>query len=140
MVQRNARDWRGPVEHDNGARVDKDGYVFEGAGEVEYADEAPGGLLDVDVGIQIAIMRPQNFRDAATIGEYYRQGIPVIINLEDMELADARRIIDFASGLILGLCGDLERISKRTFLIVPAGATIITAHDGLTEEGFFNQA
>jgi cell division inhibitor SepF len=91
-------------------------------------------------GIQIAIVRPRNFRDAATVGEYYRQGIPVIINLEDMDNADATRIIDFASGLILGLCGDLERLSRRTFLIVPADATIITAHDGLTEEGFFNQA
>jgi hypothetical protein len=57
-----------------------------------------------------------------------------------MEKADATRIIDFISGLILGLGGDLEKISRRTFLIVPADAAIITTHDGLTQEGFFNQA
>ncbi len=91
-------------------------------------------------GIQIAVVRPRNFRDGATIGEYFRQEIPVIINLEDMDNAEAERIIDFASGLILGLCGDIERLSRRTFLIVPAGADILTTHNALTEEGFFNQA
>ena len=94
----------------------------------------------VGSGVHIAIVRPRNFRDAATAGEYYRQGIPVIINLEDMDNALATRIIDFVSGLILGLCGDIERTSRRTFLLVPAGGTILTTHDGVTEEGFFNQA
>jgi cell division inhibitor SepF len=108
--------------------------------EIQYDDEVPSGELAMGNGIQIAIVRPRNFRDAVTIGEYFRQEIPVIINLELMENAEAWRIIDFASGLILGLRGDIERISRRTFLIVPAGATIITSHSGLTEENFFNQA
>jgi cell division inhibitor SepF len=139
-VQRNAREWLGLAQHDNGAVVDEDGYVSRGVGEVQDYVEAPGDQLATDNALQIAIVRPRNFRDAATVGEYYRQEIPVIINLEDMDNADATRIIDFVSGLILGRCGDLERISRRTFLIMPAGAAIITGHDGLTDEGFFNQA
>jgi cell division inhibitor SepF len=139
-VRRNARDWLGLVEHGNDALVNKGGYASEDTGEIQDDDETPSGQLVMGNGIQIAIVRPRNFRDAATVGEYYRQEIPVIINLEDMDKADATRIIDFVSGLILGLCGDLERLSRRTFLIVPADATIITTHDGLTEEGFFNQA
>ena len=103
-------------------------------------DETPSDRLATGNGLHIAIVRPRNFRDAATIGEYYRQDIPVIINLEDMNNAEAWRIIDFVSGLILGLGGDIERVSRRTFLIMPAGATMLTAHPGLTEEGFFNQA
>lgn len=91
-------------------------------------------------GTQIAVVRTRNFRDAATVGEYYRREIPVIINLEDMDNAEATRIIDFVSGLILGLCGDIERLSRRVFLIVPADAAVLTAHGGVTEEGFFNQA
>jgi cell division inhibitor SepF len=91
-------------------------------------------------GIQIAIVRPRNFRDAASVGEYFRRGIPVIINLEDVDHALATRIIDFVSGLVLGLCGDMERPSRRAFLIVPAETEILTAHEGLTDEGFFNQA
>lgn len=138
-MQRNARDWRGLVEHHNDALVDDDGYIYGDVSEVQDDDETPSGQL-AGTGIQIAIVRPRNFRDAATVGEYYRQEIPVIINLEDLDKADATRIIDFVSGLILGLCGDLERISRRTFLMVPGDAAILTTHDGLTEEGFFNQA
>jgi cell division inhibitor SepF len=124
----------------NDAVFNKDGYASEDLSEVQNYDETPSGQLAMGNGIQIAIVRPRNFRDAATVGEYYRQQIPVIINLEDMDNAEATRIIDFVSGLILGLCGDIERLSRRAFLIVPPDATILTAHDGLTEEGFFNQA
>jgi cell division inhibitor SepF len=126
VVQHNARAWPGHVEHDNDA--------------IEDNYESPNGQAAAGNEAQIAIVRPRNFRDAVTIGEYFRQGVPVIINLEDMSNAEAWRIIDFASGLILGLRGDIERISRRTFLIVPAGATILTVHQSLTEEGFFNQA
>ena len=129
-MQRNARAWLGYVEQDAAE------YVEETQDDDETLDDeyAAGG------GIQIAIVRTRNFRDAATIGEYFRDGVPVIINLEDMSNPEAWRIIDFASGLILGLGGDIERISRRSFLIVPADSAILTAHDGPAEEGFFNQA
>src|ERR1700749_1157213 len=140
VVPRNARTWLGLARHDNDALVNKDGYVSEDVSEVQYGDETPSGQLAMGNGIQIAIVRPRNFRDAATVGEYYRREIPVIINLEDLDNALATRIIDFVSGLILGLCGDIERISRRTFLIVPPDSTILTTHESLTEEGFFNQA
>ena len=133
MVQRKARDWLGLVEHANDASVNEDEYDYDD-------DEPPGGQLPMGNSIQIAIVRPRNFRDAATVGDYCRQEIPVIINLEDMDNADSTRIIDFVSGLILGLGGDIEKISRRAFLLVPAGAGILTTHGGLTEEGFFNQA
>jgi cell division inhibitor SepF len=140
VVRRNARAWLGLVEHDNDALVDEDGYAFEDVSEVQDDDETPSDQLAMGYGIQIAVVRPRNFRDAATVGEYFRQEIPVIINLEDVDNAGATRIIDFVSGLILGRCGDIERLSRRTFLIVPVGATILTTHDGLTDESFFNQA
>ena len=118
----------------------RDRYASQDVSEVQDGDETPSGEFAMGNGIQIAIVRPRNFRDAVTVGDYYRQEIPVIINLEDMDNAGATRIIDFVSGLILGLHGDLERLSRRSFLLVPENATIITTHDGLTEEGFFNQA
>ena len=139
-MPRNARDWRRPVEHNDDALFDNDEYASEDASGDQYGDETPSRQLAMGNGIQIAVVRPRNFRDAATVGEYYRQEIPVVINLEDMDHADATRIIDFVSGLILGLRGDIERLSRRTFLIIPPDATILTAHHGVTEEGFFNQA
>jgi cell division inhibitor SepF len=132
-VPRNARGWLGRVEHEN------DEYAPEGFGEIQD-DEPTLGPLATSNGIQIAIVRPRNFQDAATIGEYFRQEIPVVINLEDMGNAEAGRIIDFVSGLVLGLCGDIERVSRRTFLIVPGDAAMLTSHNRSTQEGFFNQA
>ena len=126
-MERNARDWPGLVDHDDDDLANDDG-------------TERSHLFAMGDGVQIAIVRPRNFRDAATVGEYFRQDIPVVINLEDMDNADSTRIIDFISGLILGLCGDIEKLSRRAFLIVPAHATILTTHVGLTDEGFFNQA
>jgi cell division inhibitor SepF len=139
-VRRNALAWLGLVEHDDDDLVTEEQYASEDGSEIQDEDETPSGEPAMASGIQIAIVRPRNFRDAVTIGEYYRQEIPVIINLELMDNSEAWRIIDFASGLILGLSGDIERISRRTFLIVPAGAAILTEHSSLTDEGFFNQA
>jgi len=136
-VPRNARAWLGRAGRDNDAQ---DPYDFADFGEIPDDDEPAGGQFAVGNGLQIAIVRPRNFRDAATVGEYFREDIPVLIDLENMSSPEAWRIIDFVSGLVLGLCGDIERVSRRTFLIVPAGAAILTTHKGLTEEGFFNQA
>lgn len=140
VVQRNADDWAGLASRDNDALANEDRPAYGDGSDAQDDDASPGDQLALGSGIHIAILRPRNFRDAITIGEYYRQGVPVIINLEDMDNALATRIIDFISGLILGLQGDVERPSRRTFLIVPAGVTIHTTHNGLTEEGFFNQA
>jgi cell division inhibitor SepF len=129
-VRRNARTWLGLDGGD----------ASEDVSGIQDGNDPPSGLVAVGNGIRIAIVRPRNFRDAVTIGEYYRREIPVIVNLEDMDKAEATRIIDFVSGLILGLFGDIERLSRRIFLVVPAGAAIFTAHDGLTDESFFNQA
>ena len=139
-MQRNARAWPGRAERDSNARAGQDAYASADFSEIQDDDEPAGSQLAMGDGIQIAIVRPRTFRDAATVGEYFRQDIPVLIDLENMSNAEAWRIIDFISGLILGLCGDIERVSRRTFLIVPAGATILTKHNSLTEEGFFNQA
>ncbi|MFB9962452.1 cell division protein SepF [Sinosporangium siamense] len=115
---------------------DDDVYDAEEALDDDFAgEEADGGAS----GLQIAIVRPRTFRDALTIGEYYRQDIPVIMNFEDMDSADARRIIDFASGLILGRRGDIERLSAKVFMIMPAGSSFITDDGKIADEGFYNQ-
>jgi cell division inhibitor SepF len=110
---------------DDGSLGDEDGFSAQAAA-------APG--------FQIASLQPRNFRDARTIGEYFREDIPVIFNLEAMDLADAKRIVDFACGLTFGRRGSIERLSSRMFLLLPQDASILTAPSGLTDEGFFNQA
>jgi cell division inhibitor SepF len=138
VVLRKASVWLGLVEQDDDDLM-RDEHAFAEADD-EDGVEPSNGQVAMGEGFQIATVRARTFRDAATVGEYYRQDIPVIINLEDMEDPDARRIVDFASGLILGRHGEIERLSRRIFLLLPADTTILTAQASLTDEGFFNQA
>jgi cell division inhibitor SepF len=90
---------------------------------------------------QITTLHPTTYREARTIGEHFRDGVPVIINLTEMEEADARRLVDFAAGLAFGLRGTIERVTNRVFLLSPANVQV-TAEDKakIAEGGFFNQS
>ena len=66
----------------------------------------------------------KQYRDAQIIAENFRDGIPVIINLSQMSDADARRLIDFASGLSLGLYGRIERVTSKVFLLSPENVAV----------------
>ncbi len=66
---------------------------------------------------EIVTVHPKQYRDAQVIAESFREGVPVIINLSQMSDADARRLIDFASGLSLGLYGRIERVTSKVFLL-----------------------
>ena len=69
---------------------------------------------------EILTVHPRAYKDAQVIAENFREGIPVIINLSQMSEPDARRLIDFASGLSLGLYGKIERVTAKVFLLSPA--------------------
>lgn len=73
---------------------------------------------------EILTVHPKQYRDAQVIAENFRDGIPVIINLSQMSDADARRLIDFASGLSQGLYGRIERVTNKVFLLSPSHITV----------------
>jgi len=73
---------------------------------------------------EILTVHPKQYRDAQVIAENFREGIPVIINLSQMSDADARRLIDFASGLSLGLYGRIERVTSKVFLLSPENVAV----------------
>jgi cell division inhibitor SepF len=73
---------------------------------------------------EIVTVHPKQYRDAQMIAENFRDGIPVIINLSQMSDADARRLIDFASGLSLGLYGRIERVTSKVFLLSPENVAV----------------
>lgn len=68
---------------------------------------------------EILTVHPRQYRDARAIAESFREGVPVIINLGQMSDGDARRLIDFASGLSQGLYGTIERVTNKVFLLSP---------------------
>ncbi len=94
-----------------------------------------------DQGTRIATVTPESFRDARGIGELFRDGVPVIVNLTSMEPADAKRVVDFAAGLTFGLRGSIERVATRVFLLTPADYRVLSGetHDH-RNGGFFNQS
>jgi cell division inhibitor SepF len=142
MGLRKTAAWLGLVEHDG------DDLTYEETPPaVAYAEddtllseEEPETPPAAGAGFQIASIKAQNFGDAHTIGEYFRQDIPVLINLDDMTAADAKRIVDFASGLIFGRKGDIERVSSRVFLLMPRQFDILKESGTLNDKEFFNQA
>ncbi|MBT2443988.1 cell division protein SepF [Streptomyces sp. ISL-36] len=92
-------------------------------------------------GRRIATVSPDGFRDARGIGELFRDGVPVIVNLTAMEPSDAKRVVDFAAGLAFGLRGSIERVATRVFLLTPADTEIISGESaGRAQDGFFNQS
>lgn len=73
---------------------------------------------------EILTVHPKQYRDAQLIAENFREGIPVIINLSQMSDADARRLVDFASGLSMGLYGRIERVTSKVFLLSPENVAL----------------
>ena len=90
---------------------------------------------------RITTLHPRTYNEARTIGEHFREGVPVIINLTEMDDTDAKRLVDFAAGLIFGLRGSIERVTNKVFLLSPQDVEV-TAEDKarIAEGGFFNQS
>jgi cell division inhibitor SepF len=91
---------------------------------------------------QITTIHPRSYNDAKLIGESFRDGIPVIMNVTDMGEADAKRLVDFSAGLVFGLRGSIERVTNKVFLLSPSYVEVIgddkKASD--TTASFFNQS
>ncbi len=80
---------------------------------------------------QITTLHPRTYNEARTIGEHFRKNTPVIMNLSEMDDADAKRLVDFAAGLTFGLHGRIERVTAKVFLLSPHNVTV-TAQDKAT--------
>lgn len=89
------------------------------------------GMSDVN---EILTVHPKKYDDARVIAETFREGIPVIINLTQMSEAEARRLVDFASGLSHGLYGHIERVTANVFLLSPSHVLVSGDGDGFESE------
>lgn len=90
---------------------------------------------------RITTIHPHTYNDARRIGEEFREGVPVIMNLTEMDDGDAKRIVDFAAGLVFGLHGTIERVTNKVFLLSPANVEVgAEARAQLAQTGFFNQS
>jgi cell division inhibitor SepF len=89
---------------------------------------------------RIITIHPRTYNDARTIGEHFRDGVPVIMNLSEMEDSDAKRLVDFSAGLIFGLHGTIERVTSKVFLLSPMNVKVAAEDKERLAGGFFNQS
>ena len=90
---------------------------------------------------RIVTITPRFYSEARAIGEYYREGNPVIMNLSDMEESERKRMIDFASGLVFGHYGSIERVTSKVFLLTPPNVKVSNEDKtAAAQASFFNQS
>jgi cell division inhibitor SepF len=90
---------------------------------------------------RITTLHPSTYNEARVVGENFRDGIPVIMNLSEMDDTDAKRLVDFAAGLVFAVRGSIERVTNKVFLLSPPNVSV-AAEDKqrIAEGGFFNQS
>ncbi len=97
---------------------------------------------DASPSYQITTLQPRSYNEARQIGEAFREHIPVIMNLTEMSDEDAKRLVDFAAGLIFGLHGSIEKVTNKVFLLSPS-TVAVSAEDKrriVAGGGFYNQS
>jgi cell division inhibitor SepF len=104
----------------------------------------PGGYASVASVAElsrITTVHPSTYNEARIVGENFREGTPVIMNLTEMSDSDAKRLVDFAAGLVFATRGTIERVTNRVFLLSPPNVSV-AAEDKqrIAEDGFFNQS
>jgi cell division inhibitor SepF len=103
---------------------------------------APAAVANANVVIDhIVTLHPRMYSDVRGIGEHYRLGQPVIMNLSDMEESERKRMIDFASGLVFGHYGSIERVTSKVFLLTPPNVKVSNEDKtAAAQASFFNQS
>ena len=105
------------------------------------SSERHGSVVQTTDLARITTLHPRTYNEARTIGEHFREGTPVIMNLTEMVDSDAKRLVDFSAGLIFGLRGSIERVTNKVFLLSPANVEVAAEDKArIAERGFFNQS
>jgi cell division inhibitor SepF len=107
---------------------------------VDVAPTPEAGQAALSEVTRIVTLHPRSYNDARRIGEEYREGTPVIMNLTEMDDSDAKRIVDFAAGLAFGLHGTIERVTSKVFLLSPANVDVGAAARAQMTQDFYNQS
>jgi cell division inhibitor SepF len=114
-----------------------------------FADDEPapsrsGVLRPVGNGgadVRVHLVTPNSFNNAQEVADRFKQGVPVILNLQTTEGELAKRLIDFASGLTYALDGGMQKVADKTFLLTPRNVEVSAEEKArLVEKGFFNQS
>jgi cell division inhibitor SepF len=111
------------------------------------AVRAPPRLRSVDplahpASVRVHLVLPRSFNDAQQVADKFKEGVPVILNLQGTDAELSKRLIDFASGLTYALNGGMQRVADKVFLLTPPNVEVSAEERArlLERGGFFNQA
>jgi cell division inhibitor SepF len=92
--------------------------------------------------VRVHLVLPRSFNDAQQIADKFKEGIPVILNLQSADAELSKRLIDFASGLTYALNGGMQRVADKVFLLTPRNVEVSAEERArmLERGGFFNQS
>lgn len=95
-------------------------------------------MAQVRGGRGILVMHPRSYKESAVIGDAVRNGFAVLVDLSELDPEPSRQLVDFVSGLIFGLQGNIDRVTAYVLLVAPPGVTVVDDSGNLTGT-FFNQ-
>lgn len=75
--------------------------------------------------MRVVVIQPESFEEARDITNHLKERKPIVINLEVVDKQVARRIIDFLSGAVYALDGDIQKIANGIFIIAPENVDIM---------------
>src|SRR5213594_2472080 len=103
---------------------------------------APVAAVPSPASVRVHLVVPRSFNDAQQIADKFKEGIPVILNLQSSDQDLSKRLIDFASGLTYALDGGMQRVADKVFLLTPRNVEVSAEERArlLERGGFFNQA
>lgn len=112
--------------------------IKEPSAQTKFISRAKNQHAQQPIQNEIFTIHPRKYSDAQLIAENFRLGIPVIMNMTQMEISEARRLIDFASGLTQALYGSIEKVTSKVFLLSPEH--LIVSGDEANETGEFDNS
>jgi cell division inhibitor SepF len=117
------------------------GMTLRPAARLRGVEPAPEVADDGTSPARVHLVIPRSFNDAQQIADHFKQGIPVILNLQGVDSELSKRLVDFASGLTYALDGGMQRVADKVFLLTPAHVEVSAEERArMIERGFFNQA
>ena len=102
----------------------------------------PAPVLQPNPSVRVHLVLPRSFNDAQQVADKFKDGIPVILNLQGSDAELSKRLIDFSSGLTYALNGGMQRVADKVFLLTPRNVEVSAEERArlLERGGFFNQA
>lgn len=87
----------------------------------EYGDDYndDGGVSMSSASLQLKVVKPSSFNEVTQIADYLLEGKTVVLNLEITQKEDARRLIDFLTGVVYSVQGKFKNVAANTFIITP---------------------